>query len=93
MKFNYIPIPLINPKTQELKGIIYRPYVPIMFSYAHRIIPRAVSCLVDSGSDINLFPAELGEQIDIPIKKGKLVPVFGIGQKELINYRHKVKLF
>lgn len=64
-----------------------------MFSFAHQIIPRAVNCLVDSGSDINLFPAEVGEQIGIPIKKGKLMPVFGIGQKEVIAYRHKVKLY
>lgn len=93
MKFNYLPFPLVDPKTQELKGTIYRPYVPIMFSFAHQITPRAINCLVDSGSDINLFPAEIGERIGIPIKKGKLVPVFGIGQKEITAYRHKVKLY
>lgn len=93
MKFNYLPVPLVDPKTQEIKGVIYRPYIPIMFSFAHQITPRAINCLVDSGSDINLFPAEVGEQIGIPIKKGRLVPVLGIGQKEVIAYRHNVKLY
>lgn len=48
--------------------------------------------LVDSGASVNLFPARFGEQVGINIKKGKLVKLFGIGDKVISAYRHKIKL-
>lgn len=49
--------------------------------------------MVDSGSDRNLFPAKLGELIDIDIKSGDIRPIQGIGNSNIISYTHEIRIY
>lgn len=89
-KFTYHPYPRKDPKTGDMFEI-FRPTVPIIVSY--KSIPSwEIQALVDSGSDRNLFPAKLGEFINIDIKSGDKKPIQGIGDSNIIAYTHKIKM-
>lgn len=93
MKFSYLPHLIIDPKTKKIVEEIFYPVVPVRLCYGHSLYKWIVNCMVDSGSDRNLFPAEWGERAGIRIKKGKLVKIAGIGDNSIEAFRHKVKLF
>ena len=46
--------------------------------------------LVDSGADLCIFHAEIGEILGIDVKKGAAREVFGVGGKASVYYLHKV---
>ena len=48
--------------------------------------------LVDSGADICLFHAEVGEALGIDIKKGKREIVTGVGGKSSEYFLHKLEI-
>ncbi|PIU33141.1 hypothetical protein COT04_01690 [Candidatus Shapirobacteria bacterium CG07_land_8_20_14_0_80_39_12] len=48
-----------------------RPYIPIWLCYKHQFFKTKIDCLLDSGSDTNLFPAAWGKAVKIDITKGK----------------------
>lgn len=95
MKFtyNYLPGPRKNPKTGEIIGLIYYPVVPVKLCYRHHIFKYLINSLVDSGSDRNLFPAEIGENIGIKIKNEFSQEIGGIGGIKVIAFTHKVKIY
>lgn len=70
---------------------LFRPTVPIIIVYKGS--PSwDFQALVDSGSDRNLFPAKIGESVGIDVKKGKVMPIRGIGSHDIVAYTHKVKI-
>lgn len=91
-KFTYYPYIAEDLKTGK-RVEIFRPTVPIAISYKGN--PSwEFQALVDSGSDRNLFPAQLGESLDIDIKSGNPRPILGIGKNNIIDaYTHKIKIF
>lgn len=93
LTYSYIPSSIINPNTQKVIGTIYSPRIPIILSYNHNILKLAVECLVDSGSDTNLFPAQWGEYAGINITKGTIKKIKGIGNSEVNAYTHRVTLY
>lgn len=68
--FYYVPNLIIDPKTQKQIGKVYRPFIPIRLSYNRKLVPFTVDCLVDSGSDTNLFPAQWGQAAGMNITNG-----------------------
>lgn len=92
LKFNYSPNLTVDPKTKKY-DIIYRPYIPIRLCYVHNLGKTQVYCLLDCGSDRNLFPASWGESVGINIKKGEEINILGIGNTRITAYKHQVKLF
>lgn len=92
IRFDYTPAVFINPKTQKI-SYVYRPLIDVRLCYKHNLGKNLVGCLLDSGADKNLFPASWGESVNITVKKGELVRHYGIGNKDLVGYRHKIKLF
>jgi hypothetical protein len=56
-----------------------RPVVPIVLKNGNTRIGYEV--LVDSGADLCIFDAEIGEALGIDVKKGKPKEVFGVGGK------------
>ena len=69
---------------------IIRPVIAIELANAGKTIRYEV--LVDSGADICIFPAEIGEILDLDILSGASHEVAGItGQKECY-YLHEVTL-
>src|SRR3989339_2284730 len=67
-----------------------RPVVPIKLKNGEVSIGYEV--LVDSGADLCIFDAEIGEAIGINVKKGIPKEVFGVGGKASIYYLHKVEI-
>ena len=69
---------------------ILRPVIPIKIQSVKDAINYEV--LVDSGADICLFHAEIGELLGIDITKGKPQEVFGVGGKASLYYTHPVQI-
>lgn len=89
---SYFPHPIHDHKTGKFLGNVFRPTVPIQISYKDKkTLP--FQALVDSGSDINLFPAKLGEILDIKVNKGKEITIEGIGKVKIKAYKHKINLY
>lgn len=80
MKFNY--------KKYNLNTL--RPVVPIKLKNGEETINYEV--LVDSGADLCIFDAEIGEALGIEVKKGTPKEVFGIGGKASVFFLHKVEI-
>lgn len=88
--YDYLPKPyLINKKLTA----VYFPIVPIRLSAYHKMYPREIRCIVDSGANFNLLPADIGETLGLNIKKGRKREHIGIGNVGIIAYGHPVKLF
>lgn len=92
IQFYYRPEDYFDSKTNKT-GTIYKPVIPIRLQYGHRLVKIPVECLVDSGSDTNLFPADWGIAAGIKMEKGNKKLIQGIGGITLIAYRHPVKLW
>ena len=67
-----------------------RPVISIKLKTETNTIDYEV--LVDSGADLCIFHAEIGELLGIDVTKGKPQEVFGVGGKASIYYLHKIKL-
>jgi hypothetical protein len=74
-------------------GGVYRPCVKLMLCSGHNLYPRSFTCLVDSGSDSNLFPAQIAELLKIKLTKDKAIIVYGIGKSKVTAYRHNLKIY
>jgi hypothetical protein len=58
------------------------------------MFPQVVECLFDTGSDRNLFPAEVAKYLGLKVDKGSHRKIGGIGNNEPIDaYTHKVKIY
>lgn len=73
-------------------GNVLRPVIPIKVSSSSNTEGFGYEVLVDSGADLCIFHAEIGETLGINVKKGKPQEVFGIGGKASIYYLHKVNI-
>ncbi|HEY4522781.1 MAG TPA: retropepsin-like aspartic protease [Candidatus Paceibacterota bacterium] len=71
-------------------GKILRPVISITLRHKNSEIDYQV--LVDSGADMCLFDAEVGEVLGIDVKKGEPKVVSGIGGKSSFYYVHKVTI-
>lgn len=91
-RFKYQPRLYIDPISGRYITI-YLPLIPIRLSYKHKLGKVAVDNLIDSGADINLFPADWGESVGINIKKGKKEIVNGIGAIGVESFVHEIKIF
>ena len=92
VKFYYVPDPYLDPVTNQRKEIL-RPKIPIRLAYEHKLSKVLVDCLIDSGSDTNLFPADWGRSVGIRIEKGDYDQIRGIGDVDIDSYIHKVGLY
>jgi hypothetical protein len=71
-------------------GNIYRPVIEIRLNNNNHSIRYEV--LIDSGADMCLFDAEIGEVLGIDIKKGKQEIVTGVGGKQSVYFLHPIKI-
>lgn len=83
-----------DPKTRKAIQVIDRPTVFILLNNkkAHKISKTPVMCLVDSGSDRNLFPASWGELVGLKIKNKNKRIIRGIGGIKIKAWTHRVTL-
>ncbi|HEY4489538.1 MAG TPA: hypothetical protein VJA87_03625 [Candidatus Paceibacterota bacterium] len=71
-------------------GQVLRPVIPIQLKSGSEVIGYEV--LVDSGADLCIFSAEIGELLNINVTKGEPKEVFGVGGKASIYYLHPVEI-
>ena len=64
-----------------------------MIGLSHKDNKENIICLVDSGADNNLFPADFGRRIGLKIEDGKPGSTAGITDEKMVTYKHKVKLW
>jgi hypothetical protein len=69
---------------------VLRPVIPIYITYQYKIVPYEV--LVDSGADINIFDAQIGDILGIDLKSGTPRTVSGVTGVGETYYLHKVEL-
>jgi len=85
IEFTYYPIPHVGG------GPVWSPIIPIRISCKNRETPYFVKALIDSGADVNLFPAEHAEALGISVKSGLLVKTGGVGGI-VRAYRHNISI-
>lgn len=90
--YSYLPRPIINSQTVKIEEV-FTPFVPIRVSLGHGSPSRIIDALVDSGSDMNLFPLGLGELLGINFKKLTYKIIHGIGKAEVKAYTHKINVW
>ncbi len=84
----------VFPYVDDKKLIpLYVPIISIRLGTKSKIFPKDIECIPDSGSDFNLFPAEIGETLGIKVAKGKKREHTGIGNAHILAYEHSVKIF
>ena len=71
-------------------GSTLRPVIPVILKSGRNSMGYEV--LVDSGADLCLFDAEMGEILGIDVKKGKVREVFGVGGKASLYYVHTLDI-
>ncbi len=86
MKFDYLEIPSREPGKPSAR----RPYIPIRILHGDKF--QDLMCLVDSGADLCLFPAKIGELIGIDLESGKKEQIGGIAETPIVAYIHSVRL-
>lgn len=69
IKLYYQIFPVTDSTGKEI-GEIARPVVKILLNFKHGKMIGPISALLDSGSDYNLFPAEMAEVLGISLRKG-----------------------
>lgn len=90
--FSYLPRLVIDSKTNK-KEEIFSPFVPIMLSVGHNNPTRQIDALVDSGSDRNLLPLQLGQLLGIKFNKINPKTIFGIGGIQLKAYTYNINIW
>lgn len=93
IKFFYETFPVIDD-TGKIVGNVARPIVDVLLNYKHGRMVGSIEALIDSGSDYNLFPAEIADILGIRLVKGVLKVTEGIGGKTIKTYRHSgIKMY
>ena len=92
LKFPYLPRIVINPRTNKQEEV-FTPFVPIMVSTDHGNPTQLIDALVDSGSDRNLFPLQLGKLLGINFKKIKPKIIYGIGNIKVEAFTSEVNIW
>lgn len=85
-KFYYQPV----GKSDKNGKIFYvpKPIISVGINFK-RNNPVIIHCLLDSGADLNLIPANIGEVLKIPVKKGIKQIITGIGGIQIESFFHE----
>jgi len=67
-----------------------RPVIPVKLNNGEQ--SQRYEVLVDSGADLCLFHAEVGEIIGLNIEKGRPEEVMGVGGKASVYYLHQIEI-
>lgn len=92
-KFNFRTIPILDSTGKKVMRVLVRPILRVRLCFNHKMTVTPVDCAIDTGADINLFPASWAESIGVKIVEGKPAPIRGIGNIIISGYEHRFKLF
>lgn len=90
LKYDYHKFPAEPSKAFPRRFSASRPVIPI------RLIKESKGqkylALIDSGSDVCIFHADIGEAIGITVESGKPLHFCGITGEQLTAYFHNIKI-
>lgn len=77
-------------KYKKIASGLIRPIIPVTLHYKGKSL--RYEALVDSGADMCMFPAQIGEIIGIDIKKGEKGDLGGVVGKTVDAYYHEIDI-
>jgi len=90
MKFDYLKFPAKPTEAFPEIHWALRPVLPVTLKRGDKKI--SVQALVDSGSDYNIFNAEVGEALGLEIKTGKTLSFWGTSESKQLAYFHDITI-
>ncbi|PIV07904.1 hypothetical protein CO007_04050 [Candidatus Roizmanbacteria bacterium CG_4_8_14_3_um_filter_36_10] len=88
IKFDYYSDITLRKDNSRVLSVIDRPKIPIKIRLSGKQSNTPILCLIDSGADMNLFPAHMGESIGIDITKYPQSGTRGIGNAPpIVTYK------
>jgi hypothetical protein len=92
VKYSYKAFPRLQPDPITKLAYVWKPVLQVLIWYNHKR-SGLLESIVDTGADHCIFDAEIGDDLGIPIRKGKEVPFAGIAVgAKTIGYLHTVTL-
>jgi predicted aspartyl protease len=86
MKFNYIDCTPDYPAENK----IFRPLIQLNIRSGKKSVD--LFALLDSGADVCLFPAEVGESLGLAMEEGAKGSITGIGEIAYPTFLHSVSI-
>lgn len=77
-------------KYKKLAPGLIRPIIPITLHYHNQSV--TYEALVDSGADMSMFPAQIGELLGIDIKSGQKGELQGVVGQSVAAYYHDIDI-
>ena len=91
LKYDYRKFPIKKPsRAFPRRFSASRPVIPIQVISGDKRV--GYLALIDSGADVCIFHAEIGEIIGITIESGKEMTFKGVTGEELTAYFHDIKI-
>jgi hypothetical protein len=76
MEFKYEPC-------EGPAGIVYRPYIPITFTFGKRSVPMG-RALIDTGADITILSTEVAKFLHVELDYDRALPIRSAGGGEFL---------
>ena len=90
LKYDYIKFPAEPSAAFPRRFSASRPVIPVRLIKGTKDV--RYHAIIDSGADLCIFHAEIGELIGITLESGKLLQFSGISQQQLNAYFHNIKI-
>jgi hypothetical protein len=90
LKFDYRKFPADPSDAFPGRRSATRPVIPVTLINGNKKVTYLA--IIDSGADLCIFHAEIGEQIGINIESGKVLTFSGITREQLTAYFHEIKI-
>jgi hypothetical protein len=90
LKYDYIKFPAEPSAAFPRRFSASRPVIPVRLIKGIKDV--RYHAIIDSGADLCIFHAEIGELIGITLESGKLLQFSGISQQQLNAYFHNIKI-
>lgn len=90
LKYDYRKFPAEPSKAFPRRFSASRPVIPIQLINGEQRV--SYLAIIDSGADLCIFHAEIGEVIGIAVESGKLLQFSGISSQQLTAYFHDIKI-
>jgi len=90
LKFDYRKFPADPSDAFPRRRSATRPVIPVTLINGDEKVTNLA--IIDSGADLCIFHAEIGEQIGLVVESGKVLQYYGISGQQLTAYFHDVKI-
>ena len=90
LRYDYRKFPAEPSRAFPRRFSAIRPVIPIQLIRGEKKVRYLA--IIDSGADLCIFHAEIGELLDLTVEAGKLLQFSGISNQQLTAYFHDIKI-